>query len=266
MSRLAIAATRFVGRHWGEVFPFYYVMEFPKSGGSWLADMIADYLRIPNARNPVFPIGFQAVIHGHWKYSPRYKRVFYLYRDGRDVAVSTYFRMVREYRRPNVPSEPAYFRKRYPRLFASGVDLDEVRIALPLFLEDWARTPGGVRANWSEHIGQWLDGPNVVALSYEDLLSDTAGTLGRVVPEHTGEPPDRARLEATAFKYSFEQLTGRKAGSETRGAIIRKGVAGDWVNHFTSHAGEIFDRHFGDMLVRLAYVEHRDWFGGLPRE
>jgi phospho-N-acetylmuramoyl-pentapeptide-transferase len=46
MERVASHATRFVGRHWGESFPFYYVMEYPKSGGSWLSNMIADYLQI----------------------------------------------------------------------------------------------------------------------------------------------------------------------------------------------------------------------------
>lgn len=77
-------------------------------------------------------------------------------------------------------------------------------------------------------------------------------------------PPGPTRLAATVHKYSFEQQTGRRAGVEERGAILRKGVAGDWRNHFTRAAGEVFDRHFGETLVRLGYESERRWYEKLP--
>jgi hypothetical protein len=113
-------------------------------------------------------------------------------------------------------------------------------------------------------VNQWVGAPHVVPLSYESLLEDALGTLAAAIPIHSGRPIETARLAATVHKYSFEQQTGRKAGTEERGAILRKGVAGDWRNHFTREAGAAFDRHFGETLVRLGYESDRTWFEKLP--
>ena len=55
------------------------------------------------------------------------------------------------------------------------------------------------------------------------------------------------------------QTGGRKAGEEDRGSFIRKGVAGDWVNHFGPTAARRFDELAGDALVAVGYEEDRDW-------
>ena len=240
MERASMLATRFVADHWGEQFPFYYVMEFPKSGGSWLADMIADYLQIPRPLMPVFPLGFRCVVHSHWSYSPKLHRVFYLIRDGRDVAVSGYFRAIGEIQDPPYASTRAYFRGRFPSLFDPSIDLTSPRETLPRFIEEWVRHPGGTTHTWPDHVAQWaFDRPHVVLIRYEDLLKDAAGVLSRAIPVHSGEPTDPERLEATVRKFTFERQSGRRAGQEVRGAILRKGVAGDWRNHFTRRAGEV---------------------------
>jgi hypothetical protein len=136
---------------------------------------------------------------------------------------------------------------------------------LPRFIDEAARNPAGTRLNWSQHVDEWVnDRPHVATLSYEELLDDAVGTLERVIPIHSGRPVDRARLEAAVHKYSFEQQTGRPPGTESRGAIIRKGVVGDWKNYFTRAAGEVFDHHFGQTLVRLGYEPNRHWFEKLP--
>jgi len=265
MERAASQITRHVGKHWGEAFPFYYVMEYPKSGGSWLSNMIADYLQIPRPVRSVFPAGCESVLHGHWSYSPRYKRVFYQYRDGRDVVVSNYFRVLREIREPEYSSNPAYFKRRFASLFDPQVDTEDVRAILPRFIEEWVTRPAATRLSWSQHVNQWaFDRPNVATLSYEELLADASATLTRVLPIHTGVPVDPERLATTVRKYSFEQQTGRKRGIESRGDFIRKGIAGDWKNHFTRRAGEVFDRYCGDTLIRLRYEKDRSWLEALP--
>ncbi len=262
LQRLAILATKGVARFYGEQFPFYYVMEFPKSGGSWLADMIADYLQIPRPVQPVFPIGFKAVLHGHWGYSPRYKRVAYLYRDGRDVCVSLYFRTLQEIKDPPYKSTRAYYRKRLPSLFDVK---DGGTSQLPKFIEEWAVSPGNSRRNWAAHIDQWTNGrPGIVTVSYEQLLEDPSGALAPVLEALTGEEVNAERLAATVHKFSFEQQTGRKRGAEDRTSFIRKGIAGDWRNHFNREAGRVFDERFGETLVRLGYETDRDWWQSLP--
>jgi hypothetical protein len=247
----------------GEAFPFYYVMEFPKSGGSWLADMIADYLQVPRPVKSVLPIGTQAVIHGHWSYTPGLRRVFYIHRDGRDVAVSMYFRTLHELEHPSYSSSRRYYARRFPSLF--GPNPRDPAATLPAFVAEFARRPGGTRLGWAQHISDWAFRDGVVRLSYEDLSHDAVGVLADALPRHTGKPIDLRKLETTVDKFSFERQTaGRQRGSEDRTSFFRKGIVGDWKNHFTREAGRIFDTHFGDMLVRLGYERDRLWWRALP--
>lgn len=263
MQRISSHTTRLVGKHFGEEFPFYYLMEFPKSGGSWLADMIADYLQIPRPVHFVFPIGCTAVIHGHWSYTPGLRRVFYMSRDGRDVAVSMYFRTLWELGHAADRAELRYQRRRFPSLF--GPDAGNPRTVLPRFIAEFARKPGGTRLNWAQHVLQWQNREGVVAVTYEELLADTAGTLARILPPHTGREVDPDRIEATVHKFSFAQQTGgRNPGTEDRSSFIRKGISGDWRNHMTREAGRVFDEHFGEALVKLGYESDRDWWRTLP--
>ena len=62
---------------------------------------------------------------------------------------------------------------------------------------------------------------------------------------------DRGALLA---RYSFEALSGRKPGQEDTGSKLRKGVAGDWRNHFTPAVQEAFDDETTDLVARLGYA------------
>ena len=53
---------------------------------------------------------------------------------------------------------------------------------------------------------------------------------------------------------SFERLSGgRKRGQEKAGAHMRKGVVGDWRNHFDEAAQATFHKQAGDLLKELGY-------------
>jgi hypothetical protein len=98
---------------------------------------------------------------------------------------------------------------------------------------------------------------------YEDLLADTTGELDRLLLELTGTEPDPEVVAAAVQRYDFKHATGRTPGTEDRSSFLRKGVSGDWVNHFTREAGEIFDDIAGDHLVELGYAADRTWFRSL---
>ena len=69
-----------------------------------------------------------------------------------------------------------------------------------------------------------------------------------------------ARYEDTLDRTSFEKSTGRKRGEEDVKAVVgRKGVAGDWLNHFTPEAARVFDSLAGDLLVESGYEPDRSW-------
>ena len=111
----------------------------------------------------------------------------------------------------------------------------------------------------------WHDGgrgrDGVVYLSYEQLLNDAPGTMTRVIQEMTGEIPDPWLVSQTTEKYDMRRQTGgRNSGEEDRSSFIRKGIAGDWVNHFTRDTGKIFHSLAGDALIALGYEADSDWW------
>ena len=260
LRRVAALSTRFIARRWGESFPFYYIIEYPKSGGTWLSNMVADYLQLPRPRHYLAPLAFSCVVQWHCRYSPHYRRVWFMYRDGRDVAVSHYFHRMREMVHNPHSADGVYARRVYPQLFGAGFNHEDIRVNLPRFIEHEARNPRSAPLNWSAFMEEWHGrASNVVPVSYEELLADTAGTLARIIPQHTGQPVDMQRLETTVRRFSFESQTGRKPGQEDQKSFLRKGIAGDWKNHFTRESAEVFDRFHGPTLVKLGYEPDNSW-------
>ncbi len=260
--KLAWHATRQIGVRWGESFPFYYVTEHPKSGGAWLAGMVGDYLQLPFPRHAVLPLAFACVIQNHWRYHPRLRRVFYLYRDGRDVMTSYYFHRVRTARHSDRPGRAGMGRT-YDKLFGEGYDPADVVRHMPRFIEfEFTHAGRGTPLNWRDHIEDWHrpeSGGRVTYLSYEELRRDCAGALGRALEAVTGEAVDRWRLEATVEKMSMKRQTGRDPGQADPAHFVRKGIVGDWRNHFSREAAEVFNHLAGDALVRLGYERDRGW-------
>lgn len=266
--KLAKTATHVVGRYWGEHFPLYYVSEYPKSGGTWLAQMVADYLQIPFPRYSVFPIGCEAVVLNHWRYDHRLRRVIYLYRDGRDVMTSLFFHRLRIAREP---SHPASRRIRSDLAAVFGPDFEDrdTGTLLARFIDQEFRNPRlGSRVNWSTHVSEWGAAEaraHIAYASYENLLTDTQGELARLIGDITTgtAAPDAERVEAAVERFSMKAQTGRKPGEEDARHHVRKGIAGDWKNHFTRECAEIFNHHAGDALVALGYEPDSAWVEGL---
>jgi hypothetical protein len=236
--------------------PLILVPEYPKSGGTWLSMMLADYLALPCPRNR-FPVLGASVMHGHHLYSPSFRNVFCLIRDGRDVMVSYYFHLLFEHDRND------------PRLVEStrralGLDAyDDVRANLPRFIEYvfTHHDRGRFRFTWSEFVRSW-HGKGIHIVKYEDLLEDASGTLATALRRVLGLEPDAERLRAIEREHSFENLTKRKKGQEDQKNFLRKGIAGDWKEKFSAEAREVFDRFAGDELILAGYENDRVWLSG----
>jgi hypothetical protein len=70
-------------------------------------------------------------------------------------------------------------------------------------------------------------------------------------------------VELAVRRHDFSRSAGRQAGQEDRGSFRRKGASGDWRNHFTREAGEVFDSYAGDALIDFGYETDRSWVAGL---
>ncbi len=242
-----------LGARLGESFPFYYVSEYPKSGGTWLSQMIGDVLQLPVPQHCIFPMGCASVLHNHWGYHRGLRRVVYLSRDGRNVVVSSFFHILRDYGDSrSVARTPA--RARLDRVFGAGFDAEDTRALLPRFVEHLFDKPLGNRRSWAQHVREWYDPesrPHIAYVSYEELLEDPGAHLNRVAEHVSAREVQDWRIEMAVEKFSIERQTGRSAGQEDRAHFIRKGVAGDWKNHFSHEAARVFDRLTGDELIRL---------------
>jgi hypothetical protein len=254
--------TRLIGAHFGEAWPQYYVSEYPRSGGTWLSGMLADYLDCVRPGPSVFPIGCRAVLHNHWKYHPKLKRVVYLMRDGRDVMTSYYFFRLRSLNDPGSAGY-SYTKTVFDRAIGTDFDRDNTAVNLPLFMEyEFMHPKGAGRLNWAQHVMMWRPGrdlPNLFYMTYESLREDCVGAVTGCLRAITGEAPNERRVLRAVEHFSMESRTGRKPGEEDATSFVRKGITGDWVNHFTAHAAEVFDRHAGDALIAGGYEPDRDW-------
>lgn len=229
------------------------VCEFPKSGGSWLSNMIAEYLdiRFPQFETPPFK---RCLLQGH--HLPRtqeYKMVGVL-RDGRDALVSCYYHMMLGNDRTAGSATPRW-RKMLPL-----EDYQNVEKNLPNYIEFmFTRFPmSGGKLTWANYVNKLL-ASNAMPVRYEDLLNNAAGELVKVAEFLTSKPSDYEKAANVAQKYAFSAEVKRNPGEENLNSFLRKGVAGDWRNKFTLESAQIFDHFAGKELVAAGYEPNHDW-------
>ncbi len=168
-------------------------------------------------------------------------RSFFVLRDPRDLVVSWYF-------------SARYSHARNPIILEMRAELErlEERDGFRYVIDKVAEF-GTFEAQLS-----WVEAPpdpHVRIFRYEDLAADNAAFLGRLLDwlEIRLSP---AEFEALARRNSFERLShGRKQGEEAARSHYRKGVAGDWKNHFDEAIMAHFRAVTGDLVTRLGYAE-----------
>ena len=94
--------------------------------------------------------------------------------------------------------------------------------------------------------------------SYEDLLGDGPRVV-RELLAFLGLPADEAVVADLLERSSFRFYTGRQPGQEDRKRFYRKGVAGDWRNHFSDEHKAVFKQLAGDTLIALGYEKDLTW-------
>ena len=93
---------------------------------------------------------------------------------------------------------------------------------------------------------------------YEALIANEQAEFARVI-EHCQIEIAPQKLAKIVEKNSFSKQAGRKPGEEDVSSHFRKGVAGDWKNHFTDRIKADFKQKFGPLLVETGYEKSLDW-------
>ena len=247
--RFVIAAshhlTFMLGRVFPRTFPLVFVLGFPKSGTSWVCQLVAEYMRLPFPQNSLFPIGFPAVVHGHEVVRPGFSNAIYVVRDGRDAMVSLYYHLQGQARAANLRQNS----REFPRSFEE-------------FVNRQLKRPSGTRVDWGRHFRSFYEADasqKPTLIRYESLLENPIETLACALERFTGAPPDRSRVQNSVEKFSFAKQRSAANISEDRASYLRRGQAGDWQNHFTADAAKAFSEACGEMLVAAGYEVNDLW-------
>uniref|UniRef100_A0A8D0HGY4 Sulfotransferase n=1 Tax=Sphenodon punctatus TaxID=8508 RepID=A0A8D0HGY4_SPHPU len=174
-------------------------------------------------------------------------KVVYTVRDPRDVVVSYYH---------------------FSKMCSSYQDPE----SFAQFLEDFLRgdVPHG---SWFEHVRAWrqLKGKdNVFFISYEELQQDLQGSVRRLC-QFLGQELEDADISSVVENTSFQAmrendkcnstLLPRNIMDQERGTFLRKGVCGDWKNHFTVAQSEHFAMIYRERMRGLNGAFPWEWAG-----
>ncbi|HUG33794.1 MAG TPA: sulfotransferase domain-containing protein [Anaerolineales bacterium] len=98
----------------------------------------------------------------------------------------------------------------------------------------------------------WLDRPEVLAIHFENLINDRAGTLTRIMDHLLARIPLQAPRELI-----LESL--QSAINPAKSPTFRSGKTGEWRKYFTAEHRKLFRDIAGDLLIRLGYEDNHDW-------
>lgn len=171
---------------------------------------------------------------------PDQYRAFFVLRDPRDVVVSWYFSGKHSHRSAEGIDEIRPSLQRLPVTEGFCYMIDR--------LQEWGSFEA--QRSW---VGAERGDPHVKIFRYEDLARQPASFVEQLLAwlEIRPTPPE---LAALIRRHSFSVHAGnRLQGTEDVDSHYRKGVAGDWENHFNPAIIAHFETVTGDLVERLGY-------------
>jgi hypothetical protein len=235
-----------------------FLVSYPKSGNTWVRFLLANLI-YPNETvgfaniNRLLPapgvsskrflrnLPRPRILKSHEPFDVRFRKVVYLVRDPRDVAVSEYhFDLKKRYIEPDVTLEQ--FVERFIKGTTSGY------------------------GSWWEHTASWIaarhGNPAFLLVRYEDLLAEAIAETGKIA-EFLGIQASPERLEAAVQRSSADRMrklekqqadqwTGTK---NTRKEIpfVRAAKSGGWKETLPAHCVQEIETAWAPLLNFLGY-------------
>lgn len=246
------------GRHY-TVFPDdTFLVSYPKSGNTWVRFLLANLiysdenvgfaninrlLPAPGVLSKRFlrKLPRPRILKSHEPFDVRFRKVIYLVRDPRDVAVSEYH---------------FDLKKRY-------IDPD---VTLEQFVKRFIAGETSSYGSWWEHAASWIaarhGNPAFLLVRYEDLLSDPIGETAKIAeflgiqagPERLQKAVERSSADRMRKleKQQADQWTGTK---NTRQEIpfVRAAKSGGWKGALPSHSVEEIEVAWAPLMNLLGY-------------
>ena len=217
-----------------------YVVGYPKSGNTWLSRLLGDVLDSPvMARAPKNAIGDEGfgrdgdfVIrqeHLDYKSYKGENPVILVIRDPRDTAVSAW------------------------KYWQISSLVETIR---KMHTGSWPITHGGGWANFYEF---WMEKEFEYLVSYESLLEDTEYEVNRLLLWLDREPVNPVSEVVSRQSFDSRKEIADKHGDlmphgrDVQYGSLRKGIAGDWQNHFDRECELLAQTYFGETASFFGY-------------
>lgn len=238
-----------------------FIIGHPKSGHTWFQNLVAGVIYGVDLEYTPYAVVWDLVPEHNWPYfkrystpmffkthdipKPKYQRVVYMLRDGRDVMVS-YYHYLKVTRKQE------------------GKKTDILKIV---------QGQQGIYPykKWHEHVETWLANPyraQMLVIKYEDLAQNTVAELQRFC-EFMNVKRDVAFLAEVAAKASFQKMREKEKrhGLEKpdwqrpdwptwpkEKRFMRRGEIGSYKDEMPTAALETFLRDAGETLRKLGYM------------
>lgn len=218
-----------------------FTIGHPRSGNSWTGRLLSDLLNCPWQESPGAPILFYGS-HQNGKFVIRKRHTadslaglsVFIYRDPRDVCSSWCF----------------YGGHPDMRYTIKEMNKNDSPI-----LDHYGNYEKFVRSLWG-HSEKYT-----VSLRYEDLHETPIPLLRRVIKSLTGTSLTDGYIRESYERQRFENVLEKYPDY---GHSMRKGISGDWRNHFNRDDGRLFQEYFGKLMLEQGYIDDYDWWEGLP--
>lgn len=172
---------------------------------------------------------------------------FFVMRDLRDTLISRYFSL----RYSHTPDPKGIINAMRARL----CDKTEGEGLIEVISEVGMEMTANIQRSWM--------GAGEIVLRYEDLIANDVPLLVDLFVVKLGLPVTAQEVERVVVSQRFDALYGRKQGQENVMSHGRKGIAGDWKNHFTRELAEHFHARYGDVLRDTGYERDSTWVTNL---
>jgi len=237
-----------------------FVVSYPRSGNTWTRFLIANLVYpeknvgFTNIEKLIPDTSSQSnralkstprprIIKTHEYFDHRYRKVIYIVRDPRDVALS-YYDFQRKYRQ----IDDAYPLEQYVDDFVQG----------RLISIDWG--------TWAENVSSWIytrgKSKNFLLLRYEDMMQDTTRELTRIA-QFFGIEAAPTRLQEVIDRSSADRMrelekleADRWIATKNRRKdipFVRVAKAGGWRTSLPVKSVEQIENAWGDLMITLGY-------------